>query len=389
MKKIILLIFCAVAATRLSAITPLDSLVMQTLDSDPALMSAAASAHARLAAVEAENIVESPEVEFEYLWGGEQNKWNAGISQRFDWPSLYRARSQAASSLSTLGDIEYLITYLDRALSIKLAVLDLINANKRLQITEEIHYYVALLGLITDEAYKKGEATILDMYKLNFALANCVCDMDNVKAEVQTLAANLRSMGAEISDLDIYSWQEFPIQELTEPSTEPENYPQWGAARARRDADRAAASVIRASSMPSFSLGYRHAYEEGTHYNGVAVSLTLPSFSRSRRLTSAEFEAAEAAFEYDSQLMTAIAESTGQYSKALLLQANINNYQELVEDKKYLELLEAAVEGGEMTIMDYILELKLFKEAYFNYIDLTYRYNIALARLNRYKHPIF
>ncbi len=136
-------------------------------------------------------------------------------------------------------------------------------------------------------------------------------------------------------------------------------------------------------------MGYRHAFEEGAHYNGIAVSLTLPSFNRSRRLATAQYEASEAAFEYDSQLMTAIAETTGQYLSAVGLQDIMDMYREAVEDNSYLELLMTAFEGGELTILDYILEMNLYTESYLIYLDLAYRYNLALARVDRYKSPLF
>lgn len=389
MKKIVNIFLMVTAVQTAVAMAPLDSLVMQTLESDPALMSAAAGAHARLAAVQTENVVESPEVEFEYLWGGQQNKWNAGISQRFDWPSLYRARSHEAASLSSLGDIEYLITYLDRALSVKLAILDLINANKRLSVIQQIQAYMQFVAIATNNAYNAGEATILDVHKLRLALAESERQLVSAQSEVEVLSATLKGMGATISDEMTAELVDFPLQEFSEPSIDPENYPQWGAARARREADRASEAVIKAASLPSFSVGYRHAFEEGAHYNGIAVSLTLPSFNRSRRLATAQYEASEAAFEYDSQLMTAIAETTGQYLSAVGLQDIMDMYREVVEDNSYLELLMTAFEGGELTILDYILEMKLYTESYLGYLDLAYRYNLALARLNRYKSPLF
>ena len=40
-----------------------------------------------------------PEVEFEHLWGPDDNKkWNIGVSQSFDWPGAYGKRIRTAES---------------------------------------------------------------------------------------------------------------------------------------------------------------------------------------------------------------------------------------------------------------------------------------------------
>ncbi|MDE7141660.1 MAG: TolC family protein, partial [Muribaculaceae bacterium] len=42
----------------------------------------------------------------------------------------------------------------------------------------------------------------------------------------------------------------------------------------------AEASVAKAGRYPSFSVGYRHAFEEGTHFDGFSVGIGLPLYSR-------------------------------------------------------------------------------------------------------------
>ena len=48
----------------------------------------------------AENNLSDPEVEFEHQWGQGHigNKWSVSVSQSFDWPGLYKRRTEVARS---------------------------------------------------------------------------------------------------------------------------------------------------------------------------------------------------------------------------------------------------------------------------------------------------
>ena len=79
----------------IKAATPagFDEIVAEVIAGNPALGAERARMAAELGAEAAENIPSDPEVSFEYLWGigklADGNKWNAGISQSFDWPGVY------------------------------------------------------------------------------------------------------------------------------------------------------------------------------------------------------------------------------------------------------------------------------------------------------------
>ena len=136
-------------------------------------------------------------------------------------------------------------------------------------------------------------------------------------------------------------------------------------------------------------MGYRHAFEESQHFNGLSVALRLPSFSQGKRRRAAALEAEALSMETSARLVEETAENSGLYSAAVALATGMERYRELSGDNSYLSLLAKAYDGGELTVIDYLNEVNLFTGARLNYLDLEYRYNQTLARLNRYRSMDF
>lgn len=369
----------------IAAADGLNDVLLSAMRADRTLNAFEQSGIASVEALRADNIVESPEVEAEHLWGPENNRWSIGVSQQLDWPGVYRARSQQAQSMASLNDLLLTRLALDKALSYKLAILDVVNARARLDFTRSVADNLQRIAELTANSYDNGEATILDLQKSRIAVLDSRRKVASAQAEMESLIAALKASGADVPDADSPIWQAYPIQQCQLPSVEQSDYIQSAIATQRASLAKATSRSIKMQSLPSFSVGYVHAYEDRSHFNGFSFSITLPSFSRSQRLRAARAEAEAEVFAYDAELTAAMAETMGQYNVAMALQQSLNDYRDLTGDNTYIDLLNKAFDGGELTVIDYITEVNMFMESRQEYIDLLYRYNLALARLNRYK----
>lgn len=387
MRTIALSICAALSLTATAG--SLDDILMSAIRADRTLNAFEYTGNASVEALRADNIVASPEVEVEHLWGSESNRWSVGVSQQVDWPGIYRARSREAASMASLNDLLLTQLAMDKALTYKLAILDVVNARARLDFCRSVADNLQRIADLTARSYDNGEATILDLQKSRIAVLDSRRNVAAAQAEMESLIAVLRASGADIPDADSPVWQAYPQQQCTLPSVEPSDYIQSAIATQRASLAAATSRSIKMQSLPSFSIGYVHSYEDFSHFNGLSFSFTLPSFSRSQRLRVARAEADAEVFTCDAELTAAMAEAMGQYNVAVALQQSLNDYRDLTGDNTYIDLLNKAFDGGELTVIDYITEVNLFMQSRQAYIDLQYRYNLALARLNRYKTLYF
>lgn len=390
MSRITATLLAAGVAFGAVALQPLDKIVNEAIASDKNISADLQRLFIPSLETGAENALEGPEVEFEHLWGrGGDTRWSVGVSEEISWPGLYGARRELASRQDSLAYCMSSIILFDAGLEAKLLVLDAVNARARLDFYLEIDNNLRRISALTEESYNLGEATILDLRKTQLAVLDSRGQVQTAQAELESSLAGLRAKGITVPTGDNEIWSAYPMQNSSAPSSDVESYPQYALAQAGNRMSMAASRVIKHSSLPSFSLGYVHAYEEQTHFNGLSISVKLPSFSQKRKMELLNIETAADMLNYSGELQIAMAEAAGQYAVAQSLAGTIADYERLSGDNSYLELLSEAFDGGELTVIDYLNEVNLFKTARLGYIDLLYRYNMALARLNRYRSMMF
>ncbi|MDE6300657.1 MAG: TolC family protein [Muribaculaceae bacterium] len=373
-------LFGCLAAGAQSAFAPA---IRHAVDADPVIAAAEARGAAEVAGVEAENVPDGPEVDFEHLWSARpdvRNKWNIGVNQEFSLPGVYKARGRAAAAMSEGNAAARQLMRLDRALDIKLAIVDLIDAYRRLNLQMEIRGNLDRIDELTRRAFDSGNATILDSRKMQLA----VLDNDNtlaaIRADIERLMATLSSMNVNIDDLTPGMLSEYPAMPLRAADYSPLER----VAESRKAAAKAQSTVASRSAWPTFSLGYRHAYEDGTHFNGLGVSVRLPQWSRSKRTRAAELEAVAASFDAEADRLAFRAESDALMRQATADALNIERYRDLTSDNTYLGLLQKAFDAGQLSVIDYLTEINLFTTARLNYLELEYRQALTLTRLGRY-----
>ncbi len=387
MKKTIIFLLTVCAASVVSAQTPYDEIVASVLRSNMGVKSELYAAEAEVVAGQAENSLGGPSVGFEHMWSSDpakKDKWAVSVSQEFEYPGVYAARSKAnALNMQALDYVKQDILS-SKALSVKLMIIDIINAKARLAYFEELGVNLNSIGEHTKKSFDLGNATILDWRKMQLAIMNNERQIATCKADLASLISALEGMGVELN-IDEEYWLSYPVQNLNEPSVNNEDYFEYNIMKLRSEASKATVKSIKRQAVPSFSLGYRHAFEDGTHFNGLAIGITLPSFSQNKRRKLAQLEAEALVAENTNEVSLAMAEQQGLYLSATSLNASISKYRRILGSESYLDLLKTAFEGGELTIIDYINEVNNFTANKLDLIDIEYRYNLTLAKLNRYR----
>ncbi len=377
------------AAVAASAVAPdYDAVVADALRTGYGVRPDSLRMAAEAAAVLADNTPEGPEAEFEYLWNhdGDEGRWSVGISQSFDWPGAYSARRRQAEAIGFAAEASARTAALDKALEIKLLVIDIVNARRRRDLLAHTRDNVVAIDSLTRLAYKRESATALDIRKSALARLDIERELALADADIDALAASLAAQGV---DADTRAWVDYPRQTIHPDRLAPEMYPEYHAAVARARASRAGIDALRRSTLPSLSLGVAHAYEDHSHFTGLTLGLRLPSWSRKQRERAATLEAEAIAAESGAAVSIARAQTAGLHDTALRLRDELDAYRSITGDDSYLRLLEKSYTAGQINFINYMTELNLFTEARLRFLDLEYRYQLTLARLNKPRSAYF
>lgn len=370
-----------------------DDVVSEVMSNNLTGRAEAARAGAQVEGILGENTLESPEVEFSRVWGTTAeagNKWSLAVSQSFDWPGVYAARREAARTARTAS--QYLIesTLLDLRQEVSTLLVDIIHNTQLIEMQSQLVDRMNELEAYYKKAADAGSETRLDYNKTVLERIAAHRELHSLEAQRETLLASLRVLngGHDVKELVAGLGSNYPI--MTSPSAITpelikERDPQYAAALAAVEAAKSMVKVEKRSRIPGFSIGYEHEVEGDETFNGFSIGLTLPVWGRKHQIKAGTLEAEAALIDAEMALARRINEMDGDRRQLEGLRTILDEYEPVVNDKASYELLQKALNVGQINLLTFLQESNYYMAAKRDYIDTLYEYNLALNRLNRYK----
>ena len=328
-----------------------------------------------------------PEVEFEHLWGPDDNKkWNIGVSQSFDWPGAYGKRIRTAESRRQAWTYRYAAEELSLRTSAKEAFAMGVYARRRLDLLQRVYENMDSLRNYITTGYRDGQLTILDVKKIQLELYGLRARIADVSQESMQAGAELAALNdGNALDADFGAYPAEPMYDLSRYLEYASSAnPDVTAAEATAKSARLEADAVAASRMPGFTVGYRHAFEEEQHFNGFAIGVSLPVYSRSRAVKAAKLRATASGFDAAEASASARSAVTAAYSVAEKRRNALSELNDVTLDESYPRLLLMAYKGGQINVITYIQELNYYLSARETRLDAEYQLRLALITLNKY-----
>lgn len=338
-----------------------------------------------------ENNLPDPEIGFDYLWGskGVGDKYGVSVSQSFDWPGLYRARANASKSNISAMAMLAQAKYLDKMMEVERLFIDIVGARKRMSLYDESMRLLDSLMVKYRKGAANGEFTRLDVNKIRLSRLSVSRSRAAVGVELDMLEQSLLAANGGKSCHHILEaltdYENVSLHSESEYLALVEQYdPQ---VRSGSLLDRYRSDMVRVAKMgymPSFSIGYSHENESGEKFNGITVSMTLPFFSNRHKVKAARFAAQASLSDLSAVVFDKTAAMRADYVSAVSLKRELDDYDEVFGNDEYMTLLKKALDGGEMSLLDYIREMQYYLDEMSAMLSTEYELQLVLARLNRY-----
>ena len=369
-----------------------DTLLNKVVSNNTELMSSVAATHSELLSLKSENNLPDPEVELEYQWGRHEvgDKFDVNVTQGFDWPGVYAARGKANKIASEAMSYLNRSNYIDKRLEIKQTLIDIVNVKKNMAVVKG---RIALMDTMIEKyttGVNNGELTILDLRKLKIEKIRLNESMAALESEFALLKSTLEVQnGGKNCDDIIASIDNYP-DDVILPAEEyekiiEENDPsvKYSSLMMQSQAQRVKAE--RLTRLPGFTLGYHHSWEDGDVFNGMIVGVTLPFFSTHNKVRAAK--ALSRSLEYDEMTVAIKKRATAKADreKALALYKQMSAYEAVLKNDNSVDLLGKSLDGGQISLLDYLGEMDYYMQAERDYLAAQYQYHQTLANLNKYK----
>lgn len=363
--------------------------ISEILRDNPTLSALRSSQKAEFESYGADNTLNGPEAEFEYLRGADgQTKWSFGVTQGFDWPGVYSARKKVNESRHSAFEYILKARSLDIAVEANSLLIQYHYASLRREALLELKSALIKINESLESGLEAGSVTIIDKMKAELEQNSVDRDIRLVDASLAAIKTNLIELAGREIDLTMINPVITP--ELSDNAesyiqTAVESDPTLEAAIATSAVCRLEADVTRKSSLPSFSVGYRHEREEGVHFNGFAVSVALPSWGLNKRRLAAASAITASLSEEDRIRVSLTARIRSEWNQAAALKRDLEASNDREFRNKYVKLLEEAYQAGELSVLDFVREVTYCREVAMNLIDLREQYAQLIASLNRYE----
>lgn len=391
MKKIIIVIISLIAFNPiLSSQSNIDKILIEIENNNTTLAALLKSAEAEKIGNKTGIYLQNPEVEFHYLWGNPSamgNRTDLTITQTFDFPTAYKYRNQISDIRNGQVELEYRKQLRTLLLQARLICFDLVYQNAlKSELSKRLGHAQSIANSYKS-AYDIGETNILEYNKAQLNLLNISTEIESIEIERIALLSELARLngGVFIDFTDsVFQSPEIPTDFEQWYVIAEQNNPVLNWIKQEIEISQKLEKFTRAMSLPKIQAGYMSEKIVGEQFQGVTVGLSIPLWENKNTVKYAKANAL--AFESIStdNRVQFYNQLKALHTKAIGLQNSANGYRFNLQAFDNSELLKKALDQGEITLIEYILEFSIYYKSIDKLLKLEMELNITLAELNQY-----
>lgn len=368
--KIILFMYVVFATTRLYAgdIISSDSILAAIELNNTTLLSLKKQISADKIANKTGLLPDNPEIEFGYLWGSPTsigNRKDLSVKQSLDFPTAYVYRNQISNLKNNQAELEYKKQKKEILLQARYLLADISYQNVLIEEYTERFKNASQLADHYKKKFDSGSVNILELNKAEVNLLNISKQLEVLAIEKESLIKQLKVLNGG-KDLDIgavlintnfqltdfETW--YKTAELKNPLL------QW--IKQEVEINQKEEKLYRAESLPKIFAGYMSESVVGEKYQGVTVGLTIPLWENKNTVKHAKAKVEAVKSMEEDMRFTFYNEVKNLHSRAVSLGKNVNDFREKLKVLDNKSLLEKALDKGEISLSEYLVEMTLFYE---------------------------
>lgn len=334
-----------------------------------------------------DNNLADPTLSYAHLWGAKDKNETIGelvVSQSFDFPSLYVTRNKLNRLKAGAYDSQAGVFRQDKLLAAKEVCLDIIMLRQQREILQERLRNAEELAKMYARRLQTGDANALETNKINLELLNVKTEaslnetaLRNKLQELETMNGNVPVVFEESRYPAVPFPGDYQVLKSEVMSTD------RGLAALGNEslAARKQISVNKSQWLPKLELGYRRNTETGIPFNGVVVGVSFPLFENRNKVKIAKAQALNVELQRDNAALQVESELAQLYREAKALHQSMEEYQKTFQSQQDLALLKEALAGGQISMIEYFVEVSVIYQSHQNYLQLENQYQKAMAKI--------
>ncbi|MPL93819.1 hypothetical protein SDC9_39966 [bioreactor metagenome] len=332
--------------------------------------------------------LDNPEVEFNYLWGKPGNigsRTDINIKQTFDIPTISGMKSRVANGQNTLIEFQYKADRMNILLEAKQYCIDLVyfNALKRELDVRLQHAETIAKGY--KDRLDRGDANRLEYNKIQLNLASVLGELSRVEVERNALLSQLKRLngGTDIVlNENQYVSVQLPLNFVDWYEEAEQKNPVLAYIKQEIEVGKSQVSLSKASNWPTFSTGYMSEKVVGQQYQGFTVGISIPLWENKNRVKQAKVAVSAAESREADRKQQFYSQLQSLYNRASGLKVIAEKYRQSLANVNNTDLLKKALDTGEISLLEYIVEIGLYYTTVNQALEAERDYQKAIAELS-------
>ena len=334
----------------------------------------------------------NPSVEWEQMWGIRNNpgsEYTLTVKQSLDFPTTYSNKNKLANLKANTIGFQSAAYRQQLLLNAKQTCIEIIYLRKQKSLLDERLANAETMFALYKKRFESGDANQLELNKIQLELLNAQNQSRLNKAALTAAEEQLRNFNGGNSIT--FDATDYPTGE------ELINFDQLQAAFMEADpnlksltGDQEIANrevkLSRSLTLPKFDVGYkRNAASDHVASNGFMVGVSIPLFENKNTVKKAKAQAEFATASLEDNRLNLKTNLQQLYQQAEALQISRADYAKVLEQQRNIELLNKALNAGQLSVIDYFTELTTIYDSHQSYLDVEKEYHSILAQLYQYK----
>lgn len=329
-----------------------------------------------------------PEAEVAYLVGtpkGVPNRTNVSLTQSLDWDVLLGRRRALAKANNQVAYNDY-----RRAVQQVLTEADeqfttLVYYNKLCGELSQRQTLAEEIERLYQQKFERGDINQLEVNKVRLNASVCRADWARANNERQQILANLQRLngGHAVAFTDtVYPLAGKALPPLVDFQSALAGSLAVQTAQAAVAQSEAEIKVAKAEGLPALTVGFQGEYIKQNNYSGLSLGFSVPIWGNSRKkIRKAEAELAANRLTVDDVIYQERAQVAKLYVSAQQLQQAANALQKDMQLMNNDQLLRRSLELGQISLLDYLLELSFYYTARTSQLEAERDAQLAVSAL--------
>ena len=297
-----------------------------------------------------------PEVEFSHFWGrpaGVGVRNDVSVSQTLDYATLSGMKRRMARSRDELAEVGYEERRLQVLLEASQLMVEVVYLNRCIAEHQKQQEEMQHALKLSEKAYAEGRITRLELNTPRLALAEVHASLCEEEMLREQALLRLRYLNGG---------QEVTLQDTAYSVPKSLGRGFLAVSRQREEAEQRVAEqevrMARSAAVPQLTAGYASEMTQEEKFHGFTLGMNVPLWSNRRNVKRAKAQLAAARSEQQDALLRLKYEYEAKKARTERLRAYAASLAGQLTSLSSKEILHAAFQRGDVSALDYYVEIK-------------------------------